>query len=125
MRPIPDFAVLAWLKRNEPDLAMSTIVVAEISFGIASIRPAERSNRLEQTFESLRNRLKDQIYDFDEVSALAYGEFCGLRKRLGDPVAIADGMIAAVALRHKARLATRNTRHFLNSGLELINPWTN
>jgi predicted nucleic acid-binding protein len=124
MRPEPQISVLAWIKRHEEDLALSTIAIAEISFGIERIRPAERSHRLERTFKSLRGRLKDNIFDFDEVAALAYGHFSGLRKRSGEPVAIADGMIAAVALRHKAQLATRNTKHFLGSGLRLINPWT-
>jgi predicted nucleic acid-binding protein len=124
MRPMPDTTVLTWLKRNEDQLALSTIAIAEISFGIESIRPEERSHRLEKTFKALRGRLNDRIYDFDEISALAYGDFCGRRKREGEAVAIADGMIAAIALRHKAQLATRNTRHFINSGLKLINPWS-
>jgi toxin FitB len=36
---------------------------------------------------------------------------------------ILDGMIAAIALRHNASLATRNIRHFQGIGLTLINPW--
>lgn len=124
MRPEPELTVLAWLKRHDDQLALSTIAIAEISFGIERIRPAERSHRLERTFKSLQARFENRVYEFDKVSALAYGDFCGLRKRTGDPVAIADGMIAAVALRHKAQLATRNTKHFLKSGLTLINPWT-
>ena len=124
MRPEPDSAAMTWLKRNEDALALSTIVIAEISFGIECIRPAERSHRLEQTFRSLRRRLDDRIFYFDEISALAYGDFCGRRKLNGEPVAITDGMIAAVSLRHKSSLATRNTKHFLHSGLRLINPWT-
>ena len=123
MRPEPDTAVLTWLKRNEVALALSTIVIAEISFGIERIKPAGRSHRLEQTFKTLRGRLNDRVFDFDEISALAYGDFCGRRQRSGEAIAIADGMIAAIAVRHKAQMATRNTRHFLNSGLVLINPW--
>lgn len=32
-------------------------------------------------------------------------------------------MIAAIALTHNAKLATRNTRDFEGCGVELINPW--
>ena len=34
MRTSPDVAVLTWLKRNENALALSAVVIAEISFGI-------------------------------------------------------------------------------------------
>jgi predicted nucleic acid-binding protein len=34
-----------------------------------------------------------------------------------------DGLIASIALAHKAILATRNIADFANLGLELINPF--
>jgi predicted nucleic acid-binding protein len=125
MRPEPDAAVVRWLKQHETELALSTVVTAEVSFGIERIRPAERSHRLERTLKELRTRLRSRIFDFDEMSALTYGDYCGRSTRSGEPLAIADGMIAAIAIRHKAKLATRNTKHFSSSGLDLINPWTN
>lgn len=124
MRPVPDAAVLSWLKRNEADLALSAVVVAEIIFGIERIKPAERAPRLERTLKSFKSRLLNPVYAFDELSAIVYGEFCGRNSRLGETVATADGMIAAVALRHNGQLATRNVKHFTHSGLNLINPWT-
>ena len=33
-------------------------------------------------------------------------------------------MIAGVALARHAALATRNTAHFIDAGVALINPWT-
>jgi predicted nucleic acid-binding protein len=35
-----------------------------------------------------------------------------------------DGMIAAIARINGGRLATRNTKDFRLSGIELIDPWT-
>lgn len=32
-------------------------------------------------------------------------------------------MIAAIAIAHNAKVATRNTRDFEGCGVELINPW--
>jgi len=34
-----------------------------------------------------------------------------------------DLEIAGIALARKAGLATRNTRHFADLGIDLINPW--
>ncbi|RUW82061.1 PIN domain-containing protein, partial [Mesorhizobium sp. M8A.F.Ca.ET.023.01.1.1] len=44
----PNPAVLAWLVRNDAELALPTVTIAEIAFGIQKIRPDERADRLEQ-----------------------------------------------------------------------------
>jgi predicted nucleic acid-binding protein len=123
MRPKPDGNVMLWLKQNEAQLTLSTVAIAEVAFGIERIRPAERSTRLAHTLKSWRDRLAGRIHDFDEASALIYGEICGTRSRAGDVMDTADGMIAAMTIRHKATLASRNTRHFAGLSLNLINPW--
>ena len=38
-------------------------------------------------------------------------------------MSVPDGMIAAIALANRGKLATRNVKHFETTGLELINPW--
>jgi predicted nucleic acid-binding protein len=40
--------VIAWLVRHDAELALSTVVIAEIAFGIQKIRPDLRADRLEQ-----------------------------------------------------------------------------
>ncbi|TIT56171.1 MAG: type II toxin-antitoxin system VapC family toxin, partial [Mesorhizobium sp.] len=35
----PNPAVLAWLVRNDAELALPTVTIAEIAFGIQKIRP--------------------------------------------------------------------------------------
>ena len=44
-----------------------------------------------------------------------------LRGRRGD---IRDSMIAGIAVAHQATLATRNTRHFDDLRVPVVNPWT-
>jgi predicted nucleic acid-binding protein len=39
-------------------------------------------------------------------------------------MSVANGMLAALATRYNARLATRNITHFKHLEIELINPWT-
>jgi predicted nucleic acid-binding protein len=123
MRPRPDRSVLRWIENNGPLLTISTIVLAEILFGINKIRAPERSGRWEQVIARWRSQLGHRIHAFDEESADIYGPLMGKAKLLGTPIDTADGMIAAIALRHNAVLATRNTAHFQIPGLKLMNPW--
>ena len=123
MRREPSQRVLQWLRDNESNLALPTITIAELAFGIERIRPHDRPERWGNALASIRKKLIDRILPFDEMSALIYGEVNGLAARSGNTQSVSDGMIAAIALRHNASLATRNLSHFLHVGLKLINPW--
>ena len=123
MRKAPDPGVVDWLERHDAELALSTIVIGEIAFGIEKIAPEQRARRLTSDFDELRRRYADRIFAFTEPAALLYGALMGERKRGGRPMSVPDAMIAAVARTHGARLATRNLADFAGSGLELISPW--
>lgn len=123
MRKSPDPVVVGWLERHDAELALSTIVIGEIAFGVEKIRPAERGRRLARDFDELRRRYADRIFAFTEAAALAYGALMGERSRAGRPMSIPDAMIAAIAKTHAATLATRNLADFQGFGLELISPW--
>ena len=45
------------------------------------------------------------------------------RTRSGRPREVRDTMIAGIALAQRATLATRNTRHFDDLSVPVINPW--
>ena len=45
------------------------------------------------------------------------------REAAGHPISAADAQIAAICLARGARLATRNVKDFLETGVSLINPW--
>ena len=124
MRKSPDPGVVGWLERHDAELALSTIVIGEIAFGVEKIAPGERARRLVRDFHELRRRYADRIFGFTEAAALVYGALAGERSRAGRPMPIADAMIAAIAKSHGAKLATRNLADFADSGLELISPWT-
>lgn len=119
----PDRQVLRWLERHDAVLALSTVVIAELAFGIARIRPDERAQRLSDGLDAWRQRFSGCIYPFGLEAALAYGELMGAATRSGRAIAAPDGMIAAITKVHGAALATRNTSDFLSAGITLINPW--
>jgi predicted nucleic acid-binding protein len=123
MKPRPDKIVEEWLVDHGRELHLSTVALAELFYGIRRVAPLQRSPRWELIAERWRQRLAGRIHEFDEAAAEAYGGLMGQASRLGRPMDTADGMIAAIALRHGASLATRNLRHFQIEGLRVIDPW--
>ena len=123
LRKSPDAAVIAWLVRNDAELALSTVTIAEIAFGISKARPDQRAVRLEQGLIEWRHRFADRIFGLTEAAALAYGEIMGAAVRQGHPMSAPDGMIAAIARINGAQLATRTLRDFATTGLSLVCPW--
>ena len=122
-RKAPNEAVIAWLVRHDAELALSTVTIAEIAYGIQKIRPDQRADRLERGLEDWRRRFTDRIFGLTEEAALAYGEIMGAAVRQGRPMSAPDGMIAAIAQVNGGRLATRNLTDFETTGLDLISPW--
>jgi predicted nucleic acid-binding protein len=123
LRKAPESAVVAWLVRYDSELAMSTVTIAEIAFGIRKIRPEQRAKRLEEGLASWRHRFADRIFPFTEASALAYGDIMSEALRQGRRMTAPDGMIAAIARVNGGRLATRNVADFGTTGLALVSPW--
>ncbi len=98
-------------------LAISTIVLFELRYGIA------RSDRREQSGRVLDAFLADrfEIVDFDYDDADAAGELRGELADAGTPVGPYDLMIAAQARRRGAVLVTENTREFEQiAGLQCV-----
>lgn len=123
LKPKPDPQVLRWLKQNDEDIWLPVIVLAEVAYGIERIRPDERAGRLAQGLGAWRDRFRERICGFSESDALAYGHIMGQASRQGCPMALPDGMIAAMTISRGAALATRNTRDFASCGVTLLNPW--
>lgn len=119
----PNEAVLAWLVRHDAELALPTVTIAEIAYGIQKIRPDQRADRLEQGLQDWCRRFADRIFGLTEEAALVYGEIMGAAVRQGKGMSAPDGMIAAIARVNGGRLATRNITDFETTGLDLVSPW--
>lgn len=119
----PDEAVIAWLVRFDAELALPTVTIAEIAFGIGKIRPDQRADRLDEGLLEWRRRFADRIFGFTEEAAMAYGDIMGEAARKGRGMSAPDGMIAAIARVNGGRLATRNLKDFETTGLDLLSPW--
>jgi predicted nucleic acid-binding protein len=124
VRLIPNLEIVSWLLKKDAELCLATVVLAEVAFGIGRIRPQERPKRLIGFVETLRQRFHGRIYSFDEQAAVVYGEIMGTSQLRGLQLSTPDGMIAAIAIRHGATLATRNVKDFEFLKLKVVNPWT-
>ena len=60
---------------------------------------------------------------FDLSAAQQAGDLTTIRKKKGQPGDLRDTMIAGIALAYHATLATRNTAHFEDVSITIVNPW--
>jgi predicted nucleic acid-binding protein len=67
--------------------------------------------------------IQERIASLDAASAQKAAQLAAQRKTQGRTVDLRDTLIAGIALAHQAQLATRNLRHFSDTGLSLINPF--
>lgn len=123
LRKTPHAAVMNWLAVHDDSLAIPTVTIAEIAFGIAKIRPDERSLLLQRGLDAWRSRFAGRIFAFTEQAALVYGDLMGAAHQAGRALSAPDGMIAAITIVNQGRLASRNTRDFGALPVTLINPW--
>jgi len=125
MRPIPNPAVRQWLNAQfESSLYLSVISAGEIRKGFILLVPGRRRTQLEYWFNhTLLPAFSGRILPVTEVVAERWGEITATRQRMGKPLAIADGLIAATALEHHLTLVTRNVKDFTGLNLPILNPW--
>lgn len=125
MRLAVDKSVVTWLDRQPRTSVWTTsITVLEIQFGLQILPAGERRRLLMAAFETvLLNQISERIASFDRAAAQRAGELMASRHKKGRPVELRDTMIAGIVLSRHAILATRNTRHFDDLSVEVINPW--
>ena len=112
-------AVAGQLKDHLPEVAISSLVLAELRFGArASARTDENLERLNQFLQVV------EVADFDDASADAYSRIRLSLRQMGRPTGEMDMPIAAVALANDAMLVTHNTRHFENIEGLVLEDWS-
>lgn len=89
------------------DIAISSITVAELEFGVQKSQyPGKNKEALEQFLLPL------VIVDFDYNAAIVYGKIRSDLEAQGKPMGPLDNLIAAHALSMGLTLVTNNTREF-------------
>lgn len=122
-KPHADAAVLAWLEDNDADLVLSSLVIAEIRYGIELPKAARKRPHLEAWLAGLESRYYGQTLVFGPESALHYGRVAARPEVKAREPQVIDMLIAAQALQHQIPVATRNAKDFDWIGVDLIDPW--
>ena len=117
-----DARVAAWANTVHPaDLFLSAITILEIEAG--ALKP-ERRDKAQGNL--LRKWIDKQVLPAFDGRILpvdtAVAQRCA-RLHVPDPRAERDALIAATALVHGLKLATRNPGDFQAMGVRLVNPW--
>ena len=126
MQQLPDPQVVVWLDQQPGESVwLTSITVFEARYGLALLRAGQRKTLLQQRFEELlQDDLKNRVLQFDTHAATQAAQLAAERKTRGHPVDMRDTVIAGIALARRATLATRNTRHFDDLSIPVVNPWT-
>jgi predicted nucleic acid-binding protein len=125
MRRSPEIKVVAWLNSQASEtLHLSAISLAELMLGIAVMPNGRHKTELGLALgERALGLFKERVLAFDEAAASAYASVISRARASGQPIGMADGQIAAIAITHGLTVATRDTVPFEAAGLPVINPW--
>jgi predicted nucleic acid-binding protein len=125
MRQSADQKVVDWLdKQPRSSIWTTSVTILEIRFGLQILPLGKRRSVLIQAFEkALVDKIEGRVAAFDTVAAQQAGDLMALRHKKGRPGELRDTMIAGIVLACHATLATRNTSHFEDLSIRVVNPW--
>lgn len=104
------------IQAGRDSLAISTVTVAELAFGVAKSTRADSRAKLENFLS------KFPILDWDQEAAWVYGNVRKTLEAKGQRIGERDLLLACQALAMDATMVTNNTREFERvEGLKLEN----
>lgn len=108
--------VLSAFEKNKNDgIAISSITLAELEFGVYNSSAFEKNKNKLISFLPLVD-----VLSFDGSSAMIYGEICATLRKKGTPIGTMDMLISAHAKSENLIVVTHNTREFERvNGLKL------
>lgn len=113
--------VVDFIDRIDHELFLPVQVVGELLRGVECLRRRgdhPQAMRLESWLQPVLEEFASRILPFDLLCAQMWGKLMGLSDQ--NPV---DKQIAAIALVYDLTVVTRNTDHFVGTGVRLFNPF--
>ena len=115
-----DNRVIDRIKKHSPsNLALSTVTLAEILYGIerSPMKKKERRLKIEQISSLLG------LYSFDEAAAGEYAVIRAQLEREGMVISERDTQIASIAMANKLTVVTHNVKEFGRIGKLKVEDW--
>jgi predicted nucleic acid-binding protein len=121
----PEPKVIAWLDSQPSESIWTTaITVFEIRFGLDQMPVGKKRRQLTEAIElMLHEDLGGRVLAFDEAAADEAGRIAARLRAEGRPIELRDGLIAGTVAARRGTLATRNIKHFADTGIAVIDPW--
>ena len=119
-KPKPNDSVLKWFAEvPREQVFVPAVVVGEIQAGIELRRErnAVEADEIEAWLAGVR-----ASYSLLPMDADAFVAWARLMRKKPDGLSF-DAMIAAIAIVNRLRVVSRNTRHFVQLGLDALNPF--
>jgi hypothetical protein len=113
--------VLAWSARNRSsEIFLSALVIGEVRRGVEAVRARDpvQAQSLDRWFGAVVASFGPRILPVTAEIADTWG-----RLSFPDRLPEIDGLLAATAIVHGLVIVTRNTRDFMRTGAQLVNPF--
>jgi hypothetical protein len=102
---------------------LSVVTLHELAYGIERTRDVARRAKLSNWFVRIGGEFSGRVIAVDKVIAERAGRLRADADAIGRPVDPLDALIAATAIEHGLRVATRDIADFGHLGVELFDPW--
>jgi len=122
LRPEGEIRVRAFVERLTNPL-VSVVVFHELAYGVEMLPAGTRRARLSAGIAIFRDHYRSRTVAVDAEIAEIAGRLRAGEAQSGYRLDTPDALIAATAIAHSARLATRKIRDFERLAIELVNPW--
>lgn len=125
-KPNPNSKVVRFLiAAKKSELFTSSVTIAEIRFGIASLEASPRKSALSAWLDQeLIAYFDNRFLQITESELISTFNVVDVANRKRQTVTVADALIAGIASYHKLAVVTRNTKDFIAFGIPTLNPWT-
>lgn len=117
----PNSQVVQWLRANERNLVVDSIVLGELSVGILALPAGRKRAQLEQWFDGVAETI--DCLPWDAMVSRRWARLIVELRRKGRTLPVLGSMIAATALHHDLTVATRNMRDFRKTGVKVVDPF--